>query len=726
MKQVNNIIQNIDSGKLTLDNFKENDIIDSLEDSDLIGQGAVGKVYLIDDKYVVKEVLPCNADPKSALYIYCSDLINLNNKIPTTPGGFGKKRYTLPNLLSEISIGMILGRMKESVSFAATTNSNVSEDLNVYIVMDAHKKVVDNMILDPLLKMNLENPKTFIYMLFQISHALLTAQQKHKLTHYDLHIENILWNDWPFEKKYLSYPLPNTEERLVIPKDYCPFILKISDFALSRLETRNSLVTPLVDNFPERTYGEFHPSYDIVSFIGTILIDNKYREAFDSLFDNLDIYKFMIIFTLWVFNDKDIKQKGSTREDLDKVRDIIGNKYYTSIGTIPNKFNFRPKKELDFILYSNTKSMVTIVNFLAKILQGKKYALLSDSKNENVIYLERLVNKYKEYDLVSTYTPEIKINKLPEMRQTSGNYEEMIIDDVMKVRSYHVLTNLPPKTFNFTVEDKQLDTCPIQEHYMTALFVNKDYIKDHTIKLDCCKLDPANYLLRTNKPGFIINGGFFAVKEDFLPVGKYKDLNNSINKYPIPEKYKDVFRYIILKDNKLTIEKKYNNKDQVFSSGPVLIEKGKIVFNPNEERFNCTDLNHSEKDTLELTEDSITVSGHYKYKSIKENGFSCTKEFVPDVKTYPRCDKIEPGELSHSDNPNPRSAFCILSDGNYMFVTVEGRSNRGIGFDLYTMAKSILTSFPKVVSMVNLDGGRSIYHWSGIIFFYNLKPDLIL
>ena len=178
-------------------------------------------------------------------------------------------------------------------------------------------------------------------------------------------------------------------------------------------------------------------------------------------------------------------------------------------------------------------------------------------------------------------------------------------------------------------------------------------------------------------------------------------------RYRIPEKYNDVFGYIVLKNNKLNIQKTYNKEDQLFSSGPILIENGKIVFNPNEERFDCTDLKHSGKDVLNVTDETITLSGHYKYKTIQENGFSCVKEFVPDVKTYPRCDKILPGELSHADNPNPRSAFCILSDGNYMFITIEGRGNRGIGFDLYTLAKSILLSFPKVVSMINLDGGRS-------------------
>jgi len=671
--QVDKIIKNIDAGNLKITDFKNPEVTQELDESQLIGQGAVGRVYLTDN-VVVKEIIPCQANLNSALYQYCEDLKNLQSEdIPSIPGGNGKRRYSLPNLLSEVATGMILGRMKESVSFTPTLSSNISEDLSVYITMQANKMTVEDRILNPALKMNSDNPKTFLYLLFQISHALLTAQEKYKLTHYDLHIENILWTDWSENKRYLSYPLPNKDERLVIPQNYCPFLLKISDFALSRVETRNSLVTPLIDTYPEKTYGEFHPSYDIVSLIGTILIDNKYRVAFDEVFTNLDIYKFMIIFSLWVLNDTQIKlSSGMSKPQLDAIRDEIGNKYFTKIGSVENKFNFRPRKECDFVTYSNAKSLVKVVNFLAKILENKRFALNTNTTSDKVIYLKRLA-KYKEYNYVSEYVPEISVKNYPKPGKTLGNYEEMQIDDMMKVRSYHVLTNLPPKNFNFTIEDKQLDTCPIQEHYMTALFVDKDYMKTHQIKLDCCKLDPANYMLKNNKSGFVINGGFFDIKGDYLPIGPYKDANSNFhNNHAIPEKYADVFRYVTLKNNKLKIKKSYNPDEELFSTGPILIERGEIVFDPYDERFDCTDLKHAVGDVLELTDDTITTSGYYEYKS--EN-LSCSREFVPQVKTYPRCDRIMPGELSHADNPNPRSGLCILEDGSYMFITVEGRSS---------------------------------------------------
>lgn len=467
--QVRKIIKNLNSGKLTLDDFTNKDLQINLNEARMIGKGAVGKVYLSGDK-VVKEIQPCNAAEDKPLYKYCTSVLKLDNNIPKIPGGFGKIRYSLPNLLSEISIGMILGKMVESPHFTKTTNSNIVDRKDFYIVMEAHQNTVINRQLNPKLLLTPNNPKTFIYMLFQISHALLTAQEKYRMTHYDLHIENVLWS--PMSED-ISYPLPNGE-RIVLPKSYCPFVLKISDFALARLETKDALVTPFIDNFPEKTYGEFHPSYDIVSFIGTVLIDNKYRQAFELLFSkNVDLYKFMILFSLWVLNDKSITiTKSMGKSQLDSIRDIIGNKYFTKIGKVDNKFNFRPKKEGDFVVYSNTKSMVEIVDFLGKVLYRKNYAVKSNEISG--LYLPRMKN-YKEYNKVKKFIPEVPINNIPRPNESLGDYVEMKIDDLLKVRSYHTLTNLPPKTYNFTIEEKQLESCPIQEHYLTVLFVDKNY-----------------------------------------------------------------------------------------------------------------------------------------------------------------------------------------------------------------------------------------------------------
>jgi len=702
--QINKLIENLDNRRLFFKDFDVKDeikekILASLSENNLLGKGAVGKVYLID-KYAVKEISPCESDKKSALYKYCLDILTAreNYEIQKIPGGNGKHRYILPNLFSEILIGMILGG---NVFFTSTLNSFI-EDNNIYIIMDSHNPIIK----DKQLNLEMSNPKNFLYLLFQVSYGIMIAQEKFRFTHYDLHIENILWDKLDMD---ISFPLPNTNKRLLISKENCPFLCKISDFALARMETKRTLITPSIDNYPVKSYGEFHPSYDILSFLGSILIDNKYREYFTQIFkNNLDLYRFMLLLIIWILNDKEIQvRKGSQYEELEKIRDLIGDKYYTSIGKVKNKFIFRPKQEGDFIKYSSSKSMVTIVDFLGKMIELKKYGKLSNRRGKDILRLKEL-NKYKKYGDVLKYIPDIPINEIPDRKESLGNYKEMKIDDFIKVRTYHFLANIVPKSFNFTIEKEQLAKCPIQEHYLTTIFVKKGYEKKYKFGLDCCKLDPANYLLNSNKTGFTINGSFFAIKSDFLPIGLYEDSTSFINKYKVPQKYRDSYRYILIKNNKITISKNPELGEQIFMSGPILIENGEIVFNPQENRFECNDEKNAGDTFLEMDENTITTSGYYKYNSIEtDNGFSCVKEFVPDIKTYPRCDKINPGELSHADNPNPRSVLCILKNGDYIFITVEGRAKRGIGFDLYSLSQTILKSFPNVIQAINLDGGRS-------------------
>ena len=667
------------SKKLNLSDFSNIDkaltkrILSSLKPKNLIGEGAVGKVYLIDKKFVVKEVVPCVADPNSKLYQYCSDILKIKDQIPSIPGGGGKTRYILPNLLSEILIGMIQGEM---ISFTRTLGSILSESKNqvkVYIVMEYNQPLVKDK------EINLDmSTKDFLAFLFQISHGLYISQQKYKFTHYDLHIENILWKKW--DKGEIRYSLPNFDLSLSVNT---PVVYKISDFGLARLETDTTLITPAVDKFPQKTYGEFSPSYDIISFLGAICISNKYRIFFEPLFESdPDLHRFMFMFLLWVLNEKEIQLES----DLSATRDKIGNKYYTSITTKENFFTFRPKTDGDFIKYSKAKSMVNIVNFLARILIAKKYGNLSNQPS-----MTPKLEKIDTFDKVVLFQPEVP----------KGKYIEVQIDDSISLRSYNILTKNTPKSYNFTLSDKQVEYCPFQENYITAVFVKNT--KDYRFSFECCKLDVANYLVDHNRPGFVINGGFFDIKGDYLPIGSYKDKYFKTRKHKIPKEYQDVFGHVLLVNNKLSISRKVTD-EKVLSTGPILIEGGEIVFNPDENRFTCNDSNHAENLVVKERANDITISGYYEYSS-KDN--VCQRQYVEDEQTYPRCDKIQPGELSHADNPNPRSALCILNDGTYVFLAVEGRGNRGIGMDLNTLSSVIKNSFPNVVSAINLDGGRS-------------------
>lgn len=667
------------STKLNLSDFSNinktltKQILKSLKPENLIGEGAVGKVYLVDQKYVVKEVTPCVADPNSKLYEYCADILKIKDEIPNIPGGDGKIRYILPNLLSEILIGMIQGDM---FSFTRTIGSILSEskdEVKVYIVMEYNQPLVK----DQKISMKMDT-KQFLIFLFQIAHGLFASQQKYKFTHYDLHIENLLWK---YSSEEIRYSLPNFDLSLVVNS---PVIFKMSDFGLARLETDTTMITPAVDKFPQNTYGEFSPSYDILSILGSICIANKYRGIFQPLFDkDPDLHRFMFMFLLWVLNDKEIQLSS----DLAKTRDEIGNKYYTQITSKKNFFTFRPKTQGDFVKYSQAKSMVNIVNFLARVLIATNHGYLSNKPSTTIE-----LGQVDSFSKVVLFSPKIPKSK---------KYVEVPIDESILLRSYRIVTKNVPKDYNFTISDKQIEYCPFQENYITAIFM-KD-ITNYQFSFQCCKLDIANYLVDKNQSGFAINGGFFDIKGDYLPIGPYKDDYFQTHKHKIPKGYQDVFGHVLLENNQLRISRSVKN-EKVLSTGPILIERGEIVFNPDDNRFTCTDSKTAGKTVIKERARDITVSGHYEYSS---DNNTCFRKYVEDEQTYPRCDKIQPGELSHADNPNPRSALCILRDGTYVFLAVEGRGNRGIGMDLYTLSLTIKESFPDVVSAINLDGGRS-------------------
>lgn len=682
-----NILNKLNNNTLILDDFDirnqfTNMLLSKLKKSDLIGKGALGEIYSIDNKYIIKQIKYFGKEKSKS---YCLDVIKLlNKKFKIIPGGNNTNRYIIPNLLSEILIGMILGNL--NIGFSNTIASmilNIKNNLSMYIVMYKYEQLIINNQLNEKLNITPKNPSILIFLLFQISQNLLYSQEKYKFTHYDLHIGNILWEK---NDNDITYPIPNTNQKIIMTKEKCPFIFKITDFGLSRLQYNNTIITSIIDDDYAKSYGEFNPNYDFAMLLGSIMIDYRQYPLFEPIFRNLVIYRLMLRLILWYFNDNTIINNNDTKNKLDKIRYYISEKYYI-FTKIKNKmvYIFRPKLyDNKFIPIINTKSMVSVVNILTKILLYTNNLKINQSSN----YIFPSFPIYKIYNKVKIYhslNNNIKINSFINLYKTKIKLDEL------------------PKSYNFTIEPNQLSNCPIQTQYMTVVDVEPTYKNNNTFILDCCKLDTVNYLLQNDKIGFIINGGFFNINQDFLPIGIFKNKDGIINSYPIPNKYKDVYGYVILQNNQLFITKKISNQ-QIFCSGPILIENNKIVFNPNEKRFMCASKKYNQDLMIKETKNNITLSGYYKYKHYHDK---CLRMKINDIQTISNCDSINPGELMHADNPNPRSVFCITNDNHYLFITFEGRNKNGDGVDLYLMTQIILNHYPNVKTAINLDGGRS-------------------
>ncbi len=649
------LLYHLESNQLNINDFDNrndftNHIIKNMTNDNLIGQGAVGKVYAFEN-YVVKQITPCTYK-EGPLQRYCVDITKLEDKINSIPGGNNKHRYILPNLLSEIAIGSII----KDIGFTNTITSMIlkeNNELSIYIVMEALEPFIINHYINPKIEFG---KKELLFLLFQVSHTLLTVQTKYKFTHYDLHTENLLWEPM----MTTSYPLPNQNMKVMITKKNCSFRIKISDFALARLESKTFIISPSVDDFPIKSYGEFNPNYDFACLLGCIFIDSKYKVAFN----NYDLDSFVS----WYFNEN-------------KTLEEIKHTYYKQIG---KKFSFRPKQNEFFIPYMNTKSMVDVVNYLAKELIINKYVVPHHNPDLTI----KDLGYYKSYNPIILWQPKLKAKK-----PTSITYDvkNMTIDQDIIVSKYYVRINEEFKEYNLTIDQIQIETCPIQEQYFTVIKIDKS--TNYQFNYDCCKIDGPNYLMQQDKVGFVINGTFYSCKKDFLPIGPYKDQYHYINQYKIPEQYKDDYRYVILKNNQLSINKSSHN--HYFASGPLLIENGKIIYKTLKQ-YECHDAKYAKELMVEQNEEDITVIGRY----------DCDGKLIPNLKTYKRCDRIEPGELTHGNNPNPRSVLCITPT-HYLFIAFEGRLHQGYGVDFLQMSKLILHFFPDVTEAINMDGGKS-------------------
>jgi hypothetical protein len=693
------ILDHLANNTLTLDDFDKRDhftdnIISEMTEENLISKGAVGKIFTINDEIVVKQVKPCMSKKDSALQRYCIDMNKLYyTDIVGIAGGNGKYRYILPNLLSEITIGLILGDL--DLAFANTITSMIvreentkkQEDIAIYIAMEKLNPLVINNALTIKL-----NYVSLLCMLFQISQGLLAAQQEYKFTHYDLHIENLLYGHWGYGKKYISYPLPNQNMKMMIMKEYCPYIFKIADFALARIETDKTILSSTIDDYPLRTYAEFNPSYDFACLLGSILVETKHETLFHQLYDQLENYKFVIQLTLWYYKES-INVSNLNRNELDSVKNYIANKYYKSFGKV-KKYSFRPIQDEDFIPYINTQSMVDVVNYIASYLITTKYVKIHQNKPD--------VINVKDLGLYNQYDPVIIYNDMD---------KPMIISNYVSIYKTKLNIKLPPQNYNYTLEEKQIKNCPYQEQYMTVVKIDKGYEKYNSFFYDCCKIDAPNYMVQNNKYGFVVNGGFFSIKKDYLPIGPYKDKHNYINVYEIPPKYKHLYAYIVLKDNQLHVTKTLDLNHQVCSSGPILIDNSQIVIDIHNKIYHCSDKKHAGDFFLSQTDDTITLSGYNEY-IVNENKCDVVKR--KKKHTIKRCDKIPPGELSHASNPNPRTIFCVTTTG-YLFIIFDGRSLYGDGVDLLEAAKIIMKKFPNTITAINLDGGRSsVVAWRSI------------
>lgn len=663
-----------------------------IKDSKTLGEGAYGQVIestTIQDgagNNIAVKYEPICGVWTDVGYERCQSVIRgISYRLPH----MGKTLLELPGPMAEGLVGMMMGRLEPrrvSPHFAQVITSFIVKQDDVPEAIRGSPTSVPHPFLftlmvkytttlhDYLKKFDGE-PKHHLALLalFQIAQALWAGQSTHRFAHNDLHLNNILIQQAkPGTYLYVSY---NLNGKLV--HMHVPFLIKISDYGYSVAELPATSTDP--------TY--------VLAQIG------NYR-YYDPLADFHDVVS--------GFRDIGIK---------------FGDLLPTSRGIISNDF--------EAICSTIAAELRRITPFISDVSETDAVFTVGAHK----LALDVLVNQGDRNR--SYFSGALTIVPRQERVTRSGIPSAMLT---------------PPLSLSGKVPCVDGKATWINK-YTIALFDAKR-MRDlgYTFRSYCCYTDTRGFW--DDNPectGIVINGSFFRY-ESYAPIGPYVDPRSYINETvyekkpgvpphmwsghklrrwidpsaPIPTNYVSDYHYVMSDGTNIEIltpeeiaRRGPTRKDRyLFAGGPLLVKNGIAVFTEDKltehiivdttdgkirvPKYTCANKRFAESSTNNKT---ATITQAY-------NG-TCEPVTLPRPAHVLHCNHIEPGELSHAANPNPRMALLTFPPGYTVsgksytgaFVFAEGRKLTSPGPTLPELAKLFVDLGVK--DAINLDGGGS-------------------
>jgi exopolysaccharide biosynthesis protein len=707
------LIQNPDEflNKFTPEDFNNKITITELKkllgNANRIGEkSGAGEVYKPKDApIIIKTTASCpKGDTRTLIKTLCEIAENgdIVYHIPDTYSG--KTLIYASNFLIENLIGVLLSNDMKNYTPAFMKIYGFQYDST-----DIRKMMYT--VAEPLINSDeyIRSDDDFLHYVFQTVRGLNVAQKIGRYVHYDLHTDNIMARK---KKEEISITPLSNGEFLYSYFDFDPVII---DYGFNRYETKDSILASrgkIVTGMDVMDNYFYNPYYDLYTFL-IRCEDRQYKKLYKN----------------WM--DQDEKLTGDLLKRFINVPGTVKNsESFVDRFIARVKYNWwRPNPEmLTTEISEHTWHRVLntdefLVQLVSKIKStratpfpgvprtaSEKSELLKYIK-KNKFWISKQIIKFpgeniKVYDKLSSDKIMSSANyqyrsldslpgKVSEYKETFAIGGDKIIDISSKsslpgavndnVYKYH--RSLPESMYKERTFDISVDT-----PWIHLAIIDQKIGRDNGYKFrfDCCRVDMRNYFqTETIKSGIAINAGFFKLKEDFAPVGYFKT-DNYVSKNSIPKNYEKYYGIIgIDKEGMLRVDKpKYADEYQrVVTSGPLLVwdfEK-------------------------QITEDMLSTELN------SDNNFlwQCRKSVDSDANTASRvfkdglnnCDQIQPGELSHASNPNPRSAIFVTREGKVGMLYVEGRDQKGPGLDLSQLAD--LCKYHGARFAINLDGGRS-------------------
>jgi hypothetical protein len=330
---------------------------------------------------------------------------------------------------------------------------------------------------------NVINEKVDLYMvLFQVAHALSVAQETYKFTHYDLHGDNLFWEQSRYA--HYIYPLASGQQLNVSDRGYR---IKIADYGFSRMETNQVVLNARLDDYPMKSRGLYNPTYDMAGLVRFMLLPTMNNNPLA-----VQIHKNLRLSQLEIAELYSMVYGWSTSKFLDP-NDLDTQQLYR------DGF-WRPTETAAGVAYQGvTPSIQSIVFFLGQKLVSLGVAGLW--KDQKIPHDTKLFAPLRSYSIGAT-TPKVidytvlRPGLVPILRKIDKGIT--ITSDIIKFAN-----GIP--SWQWTPTDSQLIDCPNSMVYLHVTYI--DTKAGYSINSRCCKLDPIDYLSRASSDTAVaING----------------------------------------------------------------------------------------------------------------------------------------------------------------------------------------------------------------------------
>lgn len=623
---------------------------------------AVGQVF-VKDNFVVKVSNYCPPNQSILMQQLCSMSKNKSLVFYVPDSIHKKKKVLIPNYLLEGIVGMYLSAYASQftpgfVNFYGL--SYLEEEHSTYTLME--KLDISSNYVSSI--------ESFVYTLLSLTFTLLAGQRLCRFVHYDLHEDNYMVRT--HEQKIQVYTLPNGRNIYT----YFNFTPVLIDYGHSRMETDDYILTPRMRFEPADRemldFYDFNPYYDLFSVIYTNClkaVEGRFAWKSNTVRSNADGILAMLF--------------GAETGGFQKAEERV---------MYPANYDWRPVPEKLSYYTSDMKPIQTPSVYLQSLAEHIRSiqsldpsttdpSIIAKCLNETGICMVDTLVDIPGAEIYTLPSDGMDINTLPFSMSNDDSF------DSIQIRTFiNDTTNL---------------------HLHEAIIPR---MKEYDWQIDCCRIDVRNKLQSNDvRSGIAINGGFFAIRSDFTPIGDY--LSNGVSfTSNVPKIYEEWYGAVVITHRgRLDIitlrelRKDTSKYKAYFTSGPILVRDSEIVFTEDM-------IDEDEVDGVKIWKCRAPGRGEYDDKILDSGEFSCNF--------------INPGELSHAGNLNPRSVLGIYKTGEVSMIYVEGREQRGPGAQLGEMAK--LCHDNGMAVAINLDGGRSSQmFWKkesqGVIFSPN--PD---